>query len=403
MDRMILKYRKALQGRDSSLRSVNMKALFSKGYNGFFNLNLFEGETGMKQSKPKRRHEQCLKAGKKDRVYVGLDVHKRSIHIAIRINGKQVRTAVLPSQAKAVLAFMEEVREGIRLIVYEAGPTGFGLARSLGKAGLPVSVIAPGKTPRPANHGNKSDRLDCLHLAEFAEKNMLRPIVIPTVQEEGDRHINRLRDQLMKKKKRVKQQIKSLLLQFGIKEPVGLDSWTTASLSVLKNMKLRASIKMSLTILLEELGFLERRVKEVEKCLRELSGARRHKEAYMRLKTHPGVGEKTAMKYIAEVYQPERFDKPTQVASYLGLAPKVRQSGETRKEGGIQKSGREALRAMLIEASWRWMGLDERGKHLYTKLLRNTGNGKKAIVGVARHMAINLWLMLTRQRDYQPG
>lgn len=357
----------------------------------------------MKKSIARKGCDQELKAGKADHVYVGLDVHKRSIHIAVRVNGELARSSVLPADAKAVLGFLKEVREGIRLIAYEAGPTGFGLARSLRKAGLAVEVIAPGKTPRQANPGNKSDRLDSRRLAEFAEKGLLRPIATPSVQEEGDRQISRLRDQLMKKRKRVKQQIKSLLLQFGIKEPEGLAQWTRAGLSVLEKMKLKAPVKISLEVLLDELDFFTRRIKEVEKHLRDLSETKRHKESYARLKTHPGVGEITAMKFMAEVYQPGRFSTPAQVASYLGLAPRVRQSGETRREGGIQKSGREALRALLIEASWRWMALGTRGKDLYAKLLRNTGNGKKAIVGVARHMAINLWLMLTRQRDYQPA
>lgn len=356
----------------------------------------------MKKSTVKKIFEQCLKACKSDRVYVGLDVHKRSIHIAIRVNGELVRMAVLPAEAKAVLEFLKGVREGIRLIVYEAGPTGFGLARILRKAGLAVEVIAPGKIPRQANPGNKSDRLDCRQLAEFAEKSLLRSVVTPSTQEEDDRQINRLRDQLMKKRKRVKQQIKSLLLQFGIKEPAGLEQWSKGGLSVLENLKLRRPLKFSLETLLDELDFLTQRIKQVEGNLRDLAETKRHKEAYDRLNTHPGVGEITAMKFITEVYQPERFANPAQVASYLGLSPRVRQSGETRREGGIQKSGREALRTMLVEASWRWMALDKRGKQLYTKLLRNTGNGKKAIVGVARHMAINLWLMLIRQCDYRP-
>lgn len=247
-------------------------------------------------------------------------------------------------------------------------------------------MVAPGKTPQPANKGNKSDRLDCRILAKYAEKGILAPIVVPTEQEEADRHIVRVRDQLMKKQRRVKHQIKSLLLQFSIKEPAGLKNWTIASVAALKLM---GPIKLSLGILVDELNFLKQQLEK--------------KEANERLQTHPGVGEVTAMKFLAEIYQPGRFRKPEQVTSYLGLAPKVSQSGETRKEGGIQKSGRQALRSILIEASWTWMRKDHRGKQLYAKLVRNTGSGKKAIVGVARHMAINLWCMLTRQHNYKPA
>jgi transposase len=240
-------------------------------------------------------------------------------------------------------------------------------------------------------------------LAKYAEKGILAPIVVPTEQEEADRHIVRVRDQLMKKQRRVKHQIKSLLLQFSIKEPAGLKNWTIASVATLAELKLMGSIKLSLDILVDELNFLKQQLEKVGVGLKKLSATSRHKEANERLQTHPGVGEVTAMKFLAEIYQPGRFRKPEQVTSYLGLAPKVSQSGETRKEGGIQKSGRQALRSILIEASWTWMRKDHRGKQLYAKLLRNTGSGKKAIVGVARHMAINLWCMLTRQHNYKPA
>lgn len=357
----------------------------------------------MSKSKTKNVNQQCLKAEKGDRVYVGLDVHKKTIHAAIRINGQLAKCFVIPAEPKAVIKLLAGVREGIRLVVYEAGPTGYGLARALRKEGLVIEVVAPGKTPQPANRGNKSDRLDCRILAEYAEKEMLVSIVIPTEQEEVDRHIIRLRDQLMKKQRRVKHQIKSMLLQFGIKEPAGLRDWTNTSVAALGELKLNGPVKLSLGMLVDELIFLKQQLKKLGGWLRKLSETSRYKDKAKILQTHPGVGEVTSMKYLAEMYQPGRFSKPEQAAGFLGLAPKVYQSGETRKEGGIQKSGREALRAILIEASWVWIGKDDRGRQLYRKLLRNTGNGKKAIVGVARHMAINLWCMLTRQETYKPA
>lgn len=357
----------------------------------------------MSKSKAKNKKQQYLKATKEDSVFVGLDVHKKMNHAAIRINGQLGKCLVLPSEPKATIKLLDSMREGIQHVVYEAGPTGFGLARTLREEGFSVDVVAPGKTPQPANKGNKSDRLDCRILAKYAEKGMLVPIVVPTEQEEADRHIVRLRDQLMKKQRRVKHQIKSLLLQFSVQEPAGLKDWTLASIAALSELKLMGPIKLSLGILVDELNFLKQQLKKLGCGLRKLSATSRHKENNERLQSHPGVGEVTSMKFVAEIYKPRRFREPEQVASYIGLAPKVSQSGETRKEGGIQKSGRQALRSILIEASWVWVRKDHRGKQLYAKLVRNTGSGKKAIVGVARHMAINLWCMLTREQNYKPA
>ena len=101
-----------------------------------------------------------------DVVYVGLDVHKKSIHAAVQVNGRIERHWVMPADYAAVVAKLVPLRAGVKRVVYEAGPTGFGLARALAAAGLPIDVIAPSKTPQPADQSVKSDRLDCFQLCE---------------------------------------------------------------------------------------------------------------------------------------------------------------------------------------------------------------------------------------------
>jgi transposase len=118
----------------------------------------------------------------------------------------------------------------IALIAYEAGPTGFVLARALEDAGLPVLVAAPSRIPRPVTTG---DSLDSLQLAEMAMRGSLKPIAMPTETEEAQRSLIRRIDQIGKEVRRTKQRIKSLLLEFGIQEPEGLRSWSNSRL--LKN------------------------------------------------------------------------------------------------------------------------------------------------------------------------
>lgn len=136
---------------------------------------------------------------RKDRVFVGLDVHKKSYHAAVRVNGVEVQTTVLAPKAEAVLAFLEPYRSACLHVVYEAGPTGFGLARALREAQIPAEVIAPSKTPQTPARENKTDRLDCRQLALYDEKGMLRRVAVPTPQEEADRQVIRLRDQVVKR------------------------------------------------------------------------------------------------------------------------------------------------------------------------------------------------------------
>ncbi|MEA1928952.1 MAG: IS110 family transposase [Candidatus Auribacterota bacterium] len=331
-----------------------------------------------------------------DSAYVGLDVHKRSIHGAVRINGNLISTFVMPANKDAVIKTLEPLAAGLEKIVYEAGPTGYSLARSFQEIGWPIEVIAPGKIPKEANQGSKSDRLDCKKLAEFAEKDMLKAVAIPTEQEEADRQLTRLRDHLKKKEKRVKQQIKSFLLQHGIKEPVSLSNWSKSGVDALAKLELNSELRFTMDIFLEELKDLKEHLKATQNRIKQISKAERFAEKVTLLETHPGVGPKTSIKFLTEVYQPGRFNEYTQVARYTGLAPRVRQSGEKRREGPLIKAGQAPLRCMLIQAAWAWVRCDPYAAMVYRRLLKNTGKTQKAITGIARRLAVNLWCMLMR-------
>jgi len=337
----------------------------------------------------------------KDSVFVGLDVHKRSVHAAVRLNGREVDTFVMPGDVATVVGSLDRFKAALKQIVYEAGPTGYGLARALRKAGLPTKVVAPGKTPRPANPDGKSDRLDCRKLAEFAEKGLLKEVALPTEEEEADRQVLRLRDQLTKKRRRVKQQIKALLLAYDIPEPVGLKYWTLASVAALLEMELRPQLRLVLSCLVEELKQLIKRLEQARAEMRRLSRQARFRDNQRRLRTHPGIGETTAMAYLVEVYQPERFGGAKALTKYVGLAPRVSQSGERRLEGPLMKTGHGTLRTLLVEASWMWIAKDEQARKVFERLVRNTGSKQKAIIAMARRMAVNLWCMLLRQEDYR--
>ena len=129
-----------------------------------------------------------------ERIHVGIDVHKRSDHVAI---WSREREGLAPSWVhtgggEALAQALAPHRERIERIVYEAGPTGFGLARLLTERGFAVSVVSASHAPRTP--GAKSDRIDCRKLAEYSSKGLLRAVYVPTLQEEEDRQINRMRE-----------------------------------------------------------------------------------------------------------------------------------------------------------------------------------------------------------------
>ena len=357
----------------------------------------------MDKGNRKRGSRQEFSVTKKDAVFVGLDVHKRSVHAAVRVNGSLAKTAVLPASPVAVGEWLKAFQPGVKQVVYEAGPTGYGLVRELRRRGFPAEVIDPVRMPRPAGQESKSDGLDCRRLAELAEKGLLPAVAVPGEEAEARRQLFRLREQVIRKIRRVKQQIKSFLLLYGIEEPEGLVRWTKGSLGGLREVSLAGDLRFSLDVLLDELERLNGQLQEINHRIEALAASAAYAQPVRRLRSHPGVGTLTALLFLCELHAPERFESKRQVACYLGLAPQVRQSGETRREGPVIRAGQGTLRSKLVEASWVWIRQDETAARIYGRLCRNTGSGKKAIVGMARRMAVNLWAMTVKGEEYRPA
>jgi transposase len=334
--------------------------------------------------------------------HVGVDVHKASYHVAVVTDLRGlVATWTQPADPDLLVARLGPIREQAAQVVYEAGPTGFALVRRLRASGYSAEVIAPSKIPAMPGPESKSDRLDCRKLAVFAQKGLLRSVRVPTEQEEADRQVVRLREQLTRKLRVIQQQIKGLLLQHGIAEPAGLAHWSETAVEALRHLEVIAELRFCLGVMLDERQHALEQVARATRRLEELTKADRHRPTVATLRTVPGVGPITAMTFRVELHEPGRFADGGQVARILGLAPQVLQSGPTRREGRLLKSGNARLRTVLIEAAWRWVAGDEAAKAKYRRLVASTGNGKKAIVGIARRLAILLWRMSLSGEPYR--
>lgn len=326
-----------------------------------------------------------------DVIYVGIDVHKEQYHVAIWHNDRIGCIYAMSSDNNKLLRDMLCIRNSLKKVVYEAGPTGYGLVRLLRSADLPAEVVATSKTPRAADSSAKTDRLDCKQLAEYSAKGLLTFVAIPTEQQEADRQVVRLRDQLISKRKRVMQQIKSFLLQHNIAWPGGC--WSKIVLYKLREMDIAGELRFTLDQYLDEYEFLSRKIAQTNSKLHRIFSSKRHSAAIEIFKSHPGVGNIVAWEFRAEMFDITRFSQPKQISKYIGLCPSISQSGKTCRQGPITKTGRRQLRAILIQAAWAWHRKDPHARQIYNRLLHNTGNGKKAIVGLAKRIAIHLWRM----------
>src|SRR5262249_24114976 len=255
----------------------------------------------------------CLEEG--EVIHVGVDVHKASYSVALySVERGLLTTWTQPARPELLIERLQPTRGAVAQVVYEAVPTGFGLARRLRAEGYQAQVIAPSKLLAPVGPEAKSDRLDCRRLAQLSAKGLLHPVRVPTEQEEADRQVLRTREQLVRKARSVQSQIKGFLLQHGIAEPAGLGHWSKASIAVLRGLALLPELRFCRALLLDELAHAQERVRRVTAGLRERAEADRHREATKVLCSVPGVGALTAAAYRLELPEPQRFDHGGQVA-----------------------------------------------------------------------------------------
>ena len=349
----------------------------------------------------KQRFFNQINLTKDDDLYIGIDVHKTTYHVAFYLNGGHAIDFITPADNIKICAMLKKLEPAIKNIVYEAGPTGYSLARQLQHESLPVQVIAPSKTPHTSARDSKTDRLDGRKLAEYAAKGLLRPIAIPTRTQEADRQLPRLRIQFVKKLKQTKLQIKSFLLQHGISEPQSLRYWSQLAIEKLNKLKLLDPLRYTLDMLIAEYKFLNEKIKDIEQKLEETFKKTTHAKKIQILRTHPGVGRVTSMMFATELFNPKRFNNKEELAKYVGLAPTIIQSGQSLRDGPISKTGRPQLRSTLIQAAWVWIIKDQQAKQVYIRIAGNTGQKNKAIIAMARRLAIHLWKMLCNNEPYR--
>lgn len=324
-------------------------------------------------------------------IHVGVDVHKHSYSVAVRRADGACETWVAPAKPFELVRILLDFATPIGCIAYEAGPTGFTLARTLEDAGLICIVAAPNKIPRPVRPGSKTDRLDCIKLAEYAAKGMLKSIAIPTRQEEAERSMLRRRFQLVDELRRTKLRIKSLLLSMGVEEPTGLAKWSKQAVLDLSVLQLEPAAKLTLDSHLRQLEWVQEELGEVMKSLRAVAQSDRHKDAVDRILSVVGVGITVALTFRLELFRPERFNRHEEVTSYLGLAPTVHHSGDRSPRGRLVPVGQKRLRSLLVETAWLWQGKVPEVKERYNALVARSGLPQKAIAALARRLAVVLW------------
>jgi transposase len=245
----------------------------------------------------------------------------------------------------------------------------------------------------------KRDREDAFKAAHMSELGTLPTIHMPKPQVRQWRALIEGRKTLVERLTAVKNSIRAIFDRQGLALPRGYKAWTQAGLAQLaRDAKPLAQCPMEelwrgmVQCELEQYKALAQQIEVMEKKLDEIAQA---DQRVVRLRTAPSVGPRLAEMVVALLDDPKRFKNGRRVGCYVGLTPRIWQSGESYREGHISRCGNGLLRGLLVEVSW--LGVWRGGwmKEVYERVRRGSDKRKKiAIVAVARRLLVRLWAMM---------
>lgn len=340
-------------------------------------------------------------------IYVGLDVHKNSWSVSIFSEELEHTRFTQPPETNKLVHYLRRNFPGATYhAVYEAGFSGFWTHDQLREKGVDCIVAHPADIPTTnKERTNKRDRIDCRKLARGLRNGELNGIYVPSRSKLEDRSLVRTRQSMVQKQTRCKNQIKSLLFFYGIYLPEELiDShWSEKVIRWLENLRLeRTSGDMALKAHLDELKQLKRIIASINRSILLLSREQDYLDSVRRLKTVPGISTLTAMIFLTELSDLNRFATLDHLASYVGLIPDTKASGETEHVGNITHRRNAQLRGVLLEAAWVAARKDPvllLAFNEYCKRMRKT----KAIIKIARKLLNRIRYVLKNQTEYVPG
>lgn len=328
-------------------------------------------------------------------VWIGLDVHKKSASVAILSHDRLLHRDSVTIDRRHFESLVERLPGCDIRAVYEAGPTGYQVLRWLQELGVDAMLTAPSMVPVRPGAFVKTDRRDALALARAHRAQMLDPIWDLTDEQYEHRELVRTRAQFVRARSRACIQIRSKLTFHGHCTPEN-DNWTKEFLSWLESDPTgRPAIDESLKSFVRLYRFLSKEILDIEAKIRRLA-ATTYKVEVDILTSIPGVGVITAMTVITEVGDIKRFTTAKKFASYLGLVPGERSTGERVRKGGLPRRGNAFIRTILVQAAWTLIKKDAAMREMYERIkARNSKHGAQiAIVAVAHRLGLTVRAML---------
>jgi transposase len=366
-------------------------------------------------------------------LYVGLDVHKDSIVIAIAEPGRngEIRlfgtiTNDLHALEKALTRIRKAHPDASLEVAYEAGPCGFVIARRLKQLKVPCLVAAPSLIPKQPGSPFKTDKRDARGLARLLRAGELTAVYVPEATDEAIRDLCRARTDAVDDHRRCRHRLKGFLLRHGFRYQ-GKANWSQPHMRYLRELVLpHPAMKTILEEYLQGIDAAHARVQRIEQSMLTLLETWRLKPAVEALMAFRGFQLVAAMITVSELGDIHRFKHPRQLMTYLGLVPTEATSGPRQRLGAISRCGNTHQRWLLTECaehyaippkiskelSRRQEGQSEAIKALswkaqnrlhqrFTRLLARRLQRNKTKIAVARELCGFVWAVLRTQSCYQ--
>jgi transposase len=359
-------------------------------------------------------------------LYLGLDVHKDSITIAIAEPGSKGEIRVFGTitndmgRLEHALGRIRKAHPSARLeVAYEAGPCGFVIARRLKQLALPCLVAAPSLIPRQPGSPFKTDKRDARAIARLLRAGELTAVYVPEPTDEAIRDLCRARTDAVDDQRRCRHRLKAFLLRHGYRYQ-GKANWSQPHMRYLRELVLpHPAMKAILEEYLQGIDAAHNRVQRIEASMLALLESWRLKPAVEALMSFRGFQLVAAMITVSELGDIHRFEHPRQLMTYLGLVPTESSSGPRQRQGAISRCGNGHQRWLLTECAEHYAMPPKISKELsrrqegqpdwvrtlswkaqnrlhlrFMKLLGRRLQRNKATVAIARELCGFIWALL---------
>jgi transposase len=330
---------------------------------------------------------------------IALDVHRDFCEVAIK-DGAEVRSAGrIKTSATELERFARSLGADDQVALEATGPA-LKIKRLLEPHVGRVVIANTRKLRAIAEAKVKTDKLDAQTICELLSAGFLPEVFGPAEETRALRRRLARRAAIVRQRTRAKNELHAVLARNLKGRPPMSDVFGVRGREWLEALELPADERETVTGCLRQVDFLDREVAEAERVLARSALA---SEEIRRLMSVPGVSLVSAATFVATVGDVERFETPKRLVSYVGLDPRVRQSGEApARHGRISKQGSPAARHMLCEAAWIVVRTPGPLRAFYQRLRARRG-AQIALVATARKLCVLFWHLLTREEDYAFG